>query len=69
VTALDIREGKLQLSIEGRRRRVLGTFPVVLLPSLLECLGRRVKLQGYIEVKANTPTSIQVIGAEVLSDE
>lgn len=69
VTALDIREGKLQLSVEGRQQRVHGTFAIMFLPSLLESLGRRVKLQGYVEWKRNRPASIQVIDAEVLGDE
>lgn len=69
VTALDIREGKLQLSIEGRRRRVTGHFAMLLLPSLLESLGRRVKLQGHVEWRGNTPISIQVVNAELHGDE
>src|SRR5712691_5180764 len=69
VTALDIREGKLQLSIEGRRRRVTGHFALLLLPSLLESLGRRVNLQGYVEWRRNTPASIQIVNTELMGDE
>lgn len=69
VTALDIREGKLQLSIIGRRRRVTGHFALMFLPSLMESLGRPVRLQGYIQWRRNVPASIQVVNAELLGDE
>jgi hypothetical protein len=69
VTALDIREGKLQLSIEGRKVRVAGSFTMMFLPSLLESLGRRVRLQGLVEWRRNRPFSIQVMDAELLGDD
>ena len=69
VTALDIREGKLQLSIDGRRRRVIGHFALMFLPSLMESLGRRVRLQGYVQWRRSMPASIQVVNAELLGDE
>ncbi len=69
VTAIDIREGKLQLSIEGQRRRVQGSFSMLLLPSLMDYLGCRVKLEGYVEWKGKIPVSIQVLAAEVPSDD
>jgi hypothetical protein len=69
ITALDISEGKLQLSIDGHRRRVRGTFAMLMLPSLQESLGRRVKLTGQVEWRGRTPLSIQVTSTEVLSDD
>ena len=69
VTALDIREGKLQLSIEGKRSRVTGHFTMMFLPSLLESLGRRVRLQGLVEWRRQFPYSIQVMDAETLIDD
>ncbi len=69
VTALDIGEGKLQLSIEGQLRRVTGHFTMMFLPSLLESLGRRVRLQGLVEWRRNTPHLIQVMDAELLGDD
>jgi hypothetical protein len=69
VTALDILESKLQLSLEGQRRRVIGHFSIMFLPFLLESLGRRVRLYGKVEWQKNHPYSIQIVTAEVLSDE
>jgi hypothetical protein len=69
VTALDIREGKLQLSIEGHRRRATGHFTMMFLPSLLESLGRRVRLRGLVAWRKNAPISIQVEDAELLGDD
>jgi hypothetical protein len=68
ITALDIREGKLQLSMAGRGRRVAGTFPMLYLPSLAECLGQTVRLYGYVEWRGKTPISIQVFRAEIPND-
>ncbi len=65
VTALDIREGKLQLSIEGRRRRVIGHFTMMFLPPLLESLGRQVKLRGLVTWKNDKPIEIQIEDAEL----
>jgi hypothetical protein len=39
---------------------------MMFLPSLLESLGRRVKLQGLVEWRGRTPISIQVMDAELL---
>jgi hypothetical protein len=69
VTALDIREGKLQLSIEGRRRRVTGHFAMLFLPSLLASLGRTVRLHGHVQWQRGQPVSIQVVNAELPADE
>ena len=69
VTALDIREGKLQLSIEGKQKRVIGHFTMMFLPSLLESLGKRVRLQGLVEWRRKSPYSIQVMDAETLSED
>ncbi len=48
VTALDVQECRLSLSVEELPRRVRGDFSRMLTPSLLESLNRRVKLQGFI---------------------
>jgi hypothetical protein len=69
VTALDIREGKLQLSMEGRRQRVIGHFTMLILPTLIESLGRRVRLQGLVTWRRTAPVSIQVMSADVLDDQ
>ena len=42
---------------------------MMFLPSLLESLGRRVRLQGLVEWRRNTPFSIQVMDAELLGDD
>lgn len=69
ITALDISEGKLQLTVDGQGRRVKGTFAMLFLPSLLESLGRRVKLEGHLERRGRTIHSIQVLSAEVVSED
>ena len=43
-------------------------FALLLLPSLLESLGRQVNLEGYVEFRGTTPVSIQILNAEVLED-
>jgi hypothetical protein len=69
VTAIDIVQGTLQLSIEGQARRVKGTFSMLFQPSLSECLGRRVRLQGPVERTARRTVSIQVTNVEVPDNE
>ncbi|WP_162660105.1 hypothetical protein [Tuwongella immobilis] len=69
VTALDISEGKLQLTVDGQSRRVKGTFAMLVLQPLLESLGRRVKLEGHVERSGRTIQSIQILSAEVVSED
>jgi hypothetical protein len=69
VTALDIMEGRLQLSIKGRQRRVTGHFSRMFLPSLLDSLGRPVRLRGLVSRRRKAPISIQIEDAELLGDD
>ena len=69
ITALDISESKLQLSMDGKRTRVTGHFSSAFLPSLLKSLGLRARLQGRVSYRNNTPVSIQVENAELMSED
>ncbi len=69
VTALDVQEGRLLLSVKEFPRRVRGDFSRMLTPSLLESLNRRVKLQGIIERKGNRPHAIHIDYIEMLDSE
>lgn len=69
VTALDIEEGKLHLSIAGQKQRVIGHFTKLFLQSLLESLGRPVQLSGHVVWKRGKPATMQVLSAKLLSDE
>jgi hypothetical protein len=69
VTAIDMVQGTFQLTVEGIRRRVKGTFSILLQPSLLRALGRHVRLEGIVERRAKTPVSIQVLSIEIPDDE
>ena len=66
VTALDIQEGSLQLSIKNQKSRVTGHFTLMFLPSLRESLGSHVKLRGNVIWRNNRPRSIQITDAELL---
>ncbi len=69
VTALDIHEGKLQLSVDGQRRRVRGTFDMMFLPSLMEILGQRMRLTGYVQWKSGAPATIRILTAQTLAED
>jgi len=69
ITSLDIRENKLQLSMSTQTRRVTGTFSSLYLPSLLEALGRRVRLSGYVTRKGRTCISVNVTSATQISED
>ena len=69
ITALDIVEQRLQLSLPNGRGRVRGTFSMLFQPSLVECLGRRVRLLGVVERRGRRPESIQVQSVEVPDEE
>lgn len=69
ITALDLRQGTLWLSLDEQPRRVKGTFSMLFQPSLLRCLDRRVRLRGQVERKGRQVASIQVIDVEVPDDE
>jgi hypothetical protein len=69
ITALDIVEHKLQLSAARGGARIKGTFSPLFQPSLLECLGRRVRLLGIVERNRKRPISIQVQSIEIPDEE
>ncbi len=69
ITAVDIVEQKLQLNLDPGGERVKGTFSMLFQPSLVECLGRRVRLLGVVERRGKRPVSIQVQSVEVPDEE
>lgn len=69
LTALDIVRATLQLSLDGHRGRVRGTYPMLFQPSLMDCLGKRVRLLGPVEQRGRRIVSIQVVVIESLDDE
>jgi hypothetical protein len=69
ITALDIVDNKLQINVEPGGRRVKGTFSGLFQPSLVECLGRRVRLFGVVERRGKLPIAIQVQSVEVPDQE
>jgi len=69
VTALDIRKYTLQLNVPNQKSRVRGAFPPLYLQSLLESLGQRVRLKGYITWKEDLPVSINVFSVVLLDQQ
>ncbi|MEX1027389.1 MAG: hypothetical protein WD049_05190 [Candidatus Paceibacterota bacterium] len=69
VTALDIEQGELRLSIRGQKQRVRGNFHTMLHPTLLESLGKRIRLFGSLSYKRDSMVSIQIQQAEVFDTE
>ena len=69
VTALDIEQGELRLSVAGQKDRIKGTFHVMLHPTLLESLGKRITLFGKVSYKRNQIVSVLIQQAEVLDTE
>jgi hypothetical protein len=65
VTALDVVQGALLLSVPGVRRRVKGDFSHLLTPSLLEAINRQVRLLGIVERRGKQPAVIHVQRVEV----
>lgn len=68
VTALDIVQGKLLLSMAGPEDRIRGAFPTTLHPKLMESLGRQVQLFGLIERRGGRPVRINIQDSETLDD-
>lgn len=66
VTALDISKGELQLTLTNQRQRVKGTFHLMLHPTLLDALGKRVRLFGTVNYSGRRPASILIQSAEIL---
>ena len=69
VTALDIDQGELMLTIDGQNQRVKGRFYVMLHPTLLESLGQRIKLFGRVSYKKDQVAAVYIQQAEVLDSE
>jgi hypothetical protein len=69
VTALDLVEQRLQLSLDPSGVRVKGTFSMLFQPTLVERLGRRVRLHGAVERRGKRPVSIQVQSVEVPEED
>jgi hypothetical protein len=69
VTALDIVAETLHLRLPESGERVKGTFSILFQPTLVERLGRRVRLHGVVERRGKRPVSIQVESVEVPDDE
>jgi hypothetical protein len=69
ITALDIVDQKLHISEASGGARIKGTFSVLFQPSMLECLGRRVRLLGIVERRGKRAISIQVQSVEIPDEE
>jgi hypothetical protein len=69
ITALDLVEQRLHLSLEPSGLRIKGTFPMLFQPTLVERLGRRVRLHGAVERRGRRPVSIQVQSVEVPEED
>ncbi len=69
ITALDIVEYKLQINVEPGGGRVRGTFSGLFQPSLVGCLGRRVRFLGIVERRGKRPIAIQVQSVEIPDEE
>ncbi len=69
ITALDLAEQKLVLSLEGSGERVKGTYSMLFQPTLVECLGRPVRLQGRVERRGRRVLSVRVESVEVPDEE
>lgn len=69
VTAIDIVDQELQLSLLDGGRRVKGTFSALFQPSLVVSLGRRVRLRGVVERRGRRPVAIQIESVEVPDED
>lgn len=66
ITALDLSQGTLHLTVEGLRQRVRGNFSSLLTPPLMWALGQRVRLRGRVEWRGTKPSVIRVDQVELL---
>ncbi len=69
LTALDLVRATLQLSPADHKGRVHGTYPMLFQPSLVACLGKRVRVQGQVERRGRSIVSVQVLAVESLEEE
>ena len=69
VTALDIVAETLHLRIHPSGERVKGTFSILYQPTLVERLGRHVRLHGVVERRGKRPLSIRVESVEVPDED
>jgi hypothetical protein len=69
LTALDLVRATLQLSLDGHKGRVHGTYPMLFQPSLMGCLGKRVRIHGPVEWRGRRIISVQVVVIESLEEE
>jgi hypothetical protein len=69
LTALGIVRTRLQLSLDSNQGRVPGTCPALFQPSLVNFLGRRVRLKGQVERRGRHIRSLQVVAVEALEEE
>lgn len=69
VTALDIEQGELRLTVAGQKQRIKGNFHTMLHPTLLDSLGKRIRLFGNLSHKNDSMVSIQIQQAEVFDTE
>lgn len=64
-----IQEGELRLSISGQKQRLKGKFHTMLHPTLLESLGKRIRVFGRLSYKNDQIISVQIQQAEVLDTD
>lgn len=69
LTALDIIAETLHLRLHPSGERVKGTFPILFQPTLVERLGRRVRLHGVVERSGKRLVSIRVESVEVPAED
>ncbi len=69
LTALDLVRATMQLSLDGRKGRVQGTYPMRFQPTLIECLSKRIRIQGRVERMGGRTRSVQVLSVEALEEE
>jgi hypothetical protein len=69
LTALDLVRATLELSPDGHKGRVHGTYPMLFQPSLVACLGKRVRLHGRVERRGRRAVSVQMLAVEALEEE
>ncbi len=65
ITALDVVQGTLLLSVPNVSRRVKGDFSSMFTPSLLEAMNGEVRLQGVVERRGKQPAVIHIQRVEI----
>ena len=69
LTAIDLVEQKLTVRHAITGELVKGTFPPIFQPTLVRCLGGRVRLQGVVERRGDRVLSINADSVEVPDEE